>query len=135
MNDRTRSESFAGRDAKGEPVRARGIAEARPLVDWNDNCGCVTMTCNAPLRRYLLSITDGGNTISRFNTFVFESSAPTDPWRPVTYLRHFGERGYFVSMPSKFVSKNGRTVRFCCAANFTNGYPGTRFRGDPTGSR
>jgi hypothetical protein len=73
-------------------------------------------------------ITDGGNTISRFNTYILESDHITGPWKLAVYMRHFGEQGYFVNIPSKFIGKDGRSAWLCYAANFTNHY-----RDDPPG--
>ncbi|HUZ45818.1 MAG TPA: hypothetical protein VMW54_04195 [Terriglobia bacterium] len=134
MNDRSKYEYFAGLDASGRAVWTRDFSKIQPLVDWNNNCGCVTMTYDAPLKRYLMCITDGGNTISRFNTYILESEQITGPWKMVAYMRHFGEQGYFVNIPSKFISKDGRTAWLCYAANFTNGYLHTNFLANPPGS-
>lgn len=113
----------------------RRLSEARPLAEWNNNMGCVTMTYNAPLKKYLMCVTDGTNTISQFNTYILESDRITGPWRLVVYLRHFGPQAYFVNIPSKFISADGRTAWLTYAANFTNGYLGTKFTPDPPGSR
>ena len=39
----------------------------------------------------------------------------------VTYMKSFGEQGYFVNFPSKFIGLDGRTLWMCYAANFSNG--------------
>jgi hypothetical protein len=106
----------------------------QPLLDWNNNCGNVTITYNAPLRKYLMAVTDGGNTISKFNTYVLEANEITGPWRLVVYMRNFGEQGYFVNIPAKFISSDGKTAWLCYAANFTNGYLHTNYRDNPPGS-
>lgn len=133
MNDRSKYEYFAGFDASGHPIWTHDYSKIKPLVDWNNNCGCVTMTYDAPLKRYLMCITNGGNTISRFDTYILESEQITGPWKLVVYMRHFGEQGYFVNIPSKFISKDGRTAWLCYAANFTNGYLHTNYRSNPPG--
>jgi hypothetical protein len=133
MNDRAKYEFFGGYDASGHPIWTHDFSRIKPLVDWNNNCGCVTMTYDAALKRYLMSITDGGNTISRFNTYILESARITGPWKLVVYMRHFGEQGYFVNIPSKFISADGRTAWLCYATNFTNGYLHTNYRDDPPG--
>ena len=93
------------------------------------------MTYNAPLKKYLMFITDGVDTIARFHTYILESDQIGGPWKLVTYMRNFGEQGYFVNMPSKFISKDGRTAWLCYAANFTNGYLNTNYASNPPGSR
>jgi hypothetical protein len=96
--------------------------------------GCVTITYNAPLKKYLMSVTDGVDTISRFHTYILESDRITGPWRLVTYMKNFGEQAYFVNIPSKFISGDGRTVWLCYAANFKKSLNGQPLRADPPGS-
>ena len=103
-------------------------------MEWNNNMGVVTMTYDAPLKKYLMCITDGGNTISRFNTYILESTEITGPWKMVAYMHNFGEQAYFVDIPSKFISKDGKTMWLAYAANFTNGFLHTGFRSDPPDS-
>ena len=80
--------------------------------------GCVTMTYNAPLRKYLMCVTDGGNTCAKMNTYILESTEITGPWKLVTYLKDFGEQAYFVNIPSKFISSDGRTAWLWYSGNF-----------------
>lgn len=134
INDPSRYEFFGGYGKSRQPIWTHDFAAMKPLVDWNNNCGNVSVTYNKPLKKYLMSITDGGNTISRFSTYILESDHITGPWRLVVYMRNFGEQGYFVNIPSKFISKDGRTAWLCYAANFTNGYLHTNYRSDPPGS-
>ena len=135
MNDAAKYEFFGGHDASGRPTWTRDFSRIKPLVDWNNNAGCVTMTYDAPLKKYLMCVTDGGNTVSYYNTYLLESSRMTGPWKLVTYLRHFGEQAYFVNIPSKFISGDGRTLWLCYAANFSQGWNGVRFESRPAGSR
>jgi hypothetical protein len=93
------------------------------------------MTYDAPLKKYLMCITHGWPTVGRFDTYVLESSEITGPWKLVTYMRDFGEQGYFVNIPSKFTSGDGRTAWLCYAANFTNGYLHTHYKSSPPGGR
>jgi hypothetical protein len=118
MNDRSKYEYFAGYDANQRPLWTRDLSKSKPLVDWNNNCGCVTMTYDAPLKKYLMCITDGGTTISKFNTYIVESEHITGPWKLVVYMKEFGEQGYFVNIPTKFISQDGRTAWLLYAANF-----------------
>jgi len=133
VNDRAKYEFFAGFDARQQPIWTHDFSRIKPLVDWNNNCGCVTMTYDAPLKKFLMCITDGRNTIGKFNTYILESGRITGPWKMVVYMREFGEQGYFVNFPTKFISPDGRTAWLCYAANFTNGYMHTHFRDIPAG--
>jgi len=129
MDDGSKYEFFAGRDKQGKPIWTHDFAKIEPIADWNNRCGCVTMTYDAPLKRYLMCITDGRTTISAFNTFILESASITGPWRLATYMTHFGTQGYFVNLPSKFIGANGRDLWLCYSANFMG------LQADPPGSR
>jgi len=134
MNNAAKYEFFAGRHRKGKAVWSRDFAETKPIAAWRDNMGCVTMTYNAPLKKYLMCVTDGGTTVSSFNTYILESDRVTGPFKLVTYLRSFGEQAYFVNIPSKFISSDGRTFWLCYAANFTTVWKGIKLQQNPPGS-
>lgn len=135
MNDASKYDFFAGLDGKGRAGWSRDFSRIRPVAAWRDNMGCVTMTYHAPLKKCLMCVTDGGNTVSYFNTYLLESSRLTGPWKLVAYLKHFGEQAYFVNIPSKFIAADGRTLWLCYAANFSQGWNGVRFESLPIGSR
>lgn len=135
MNDASKYEFFAGHDQGGRPTWTRKLSEAKPIASWRDNMGCVTMTYDAPLKKYLMCVTDGGNTVSRYNTYILESDSITGPWNLVSYMKHFGEQAYFVNIPSKFIDGDGRTLWLCYAANFSSGWGGIVFKSRPRGSR
>ncbi len=133
INDVTKYEFFAG--SGEEPKWSNRFADIRPLFTWNNHAGCVTATYVAPLKGYLMCVSRGWPTVGKFDTYVLESKQITGPWKLVTYMKHFGEQGYFVNVPSKFISPDGRTAWLCYAANFTNGYLHTRYRANPPGGR
>jgi hypothetical protein len=134
VNDRSRYEFFAGHDDRGRPQWNNDFARIQPLVEWNDRAGCVTMTYNAPLKKYLMCITDGFPTIFRMNTYLLESDRITGPWKLVTFMQSFGEQGYFVNIPSKFISADGRTAWLSYSTNFTNhGRMATNWAVNPPG--
>ena len=135
IDDRSAYEFYGGRSQGGQPLWVRDLERTQPLFEWNNRCGCVTATYNPALRKYLMCVTDGRNTVGKFNTFVLEADAITGPWKLVTFMRNFGEQGYFVHFPSKFIAAGGRTAWLMYAANFTNGYLKTRYRSNPPGSR
>jgi hypothetical protein len=135
INDAAHYEFFGGHDEKGKAVWTKDFVRIKPLLEWDNNMGCVTITYNTPLKRYLMCITDGTNTVWKFNTYILEAGEITGPWRLVAYLKDFGEQAYFVNFPSKFIGGDGRTLWLCYAANFTNGWLGTNLKSDPPGSR
>jgi len=135
MNDASKYEFFAGRSLLGKPRWSRKLSKARPIAAWRDNMGCVTMTYNAPLKKYLMCVTDGGLTAGYFNSYILESDRITGPFKLVEYLHHFGEQAYFVNIPSKFISADGKTFWLCYAANFAANWNGLKIQPKPAGSR
>jgi len=133
MNDLEEYEFFGGHDSSGQPIWTPEFSRVKPLIDWNNNCGCVTMTYNPGLKKYMLCVTDAVNTISKFNTYILESDRITGPWKMAVYMKHFGEQAYFVNIPAKYISADGRTAWLCYASNFTNAYLDTNFKDDPPG--
>jgi hypothetical protein len=135
INDVSKYEFFAGNDASGNPQWSHDFGAIKPLAAWMDNMGCVTMTYNAPLKKYFMCVTDGGNTVHRFNTYILESDLVTGPWKLVTYLKNFGQQAYFVNIPSKFISEDGRTMWLCYSANYAVGWTEVDIQALPEGSK
>lgn len=122
IDDATAYEFFAGYDATSQAIWTRDFAAIKPLLSWNGQLGCVTMTYNAPLRKFLLCVsrpTDGFTSTGTFDTMIFESDAMTGPWSLLQYMKAFGAQAYFVNIPSKFISADGRTAWLCYSANFS----------------
>jgi hypothetical protein len=133
INDVSKWEFYAGRNKKGKAVWTHEFNKIRPLMDWNNSLGSVTITYDAPLKKYLTVVTNGQTTISRFNSFILESNEITGPWKLVTYMKNFGEQGYFLNFPSKFIGQDGRTLWLAYSANFANLYLPTHYLSDPPG--
>jgi len=134
MNDPSAYEFYGGTDEKGMAVWTRDFKKIKPLLEWNNNMGCVTITYNAPLKRYLMCVTDGGNTCARMNTYILESAQLTGKWKLVTYMKSFGEQAYFVNFPSKFISKDGKTAWIMYSGNFAPDWNGMKIEVNPPGS-
>ena len=60
------------------------------------------------------------STVGKYNTYILESASITGPWKLVAYLKDFGKEAYFVNVPSKFISADGRTLWLCYSANFAH---------------
>lgn len=133
MNDPSKYEFFAGNDAAGQPVWTNTFAEIRPLLDWNNNMGCATVTYDAPLKKYLMCVTDGWPTAGKMNSYVLESNAITGPWRLVVYMKDFGEQGYFLNFPSKFIAADGKCLWLCFSTNFADNWNGVKLAVNPPG--
>ncbi|KAA6299972.1 MAG: hypothetical protein EZS26_003884 [Candidatus Ordinivivax streblomastigis] len=134
MNDASQWEFYGGKDAQGNAVWTSDFSQIKPLLEWNNNMGCVTVTYNAPLKKYLMCVTDGGNTVSRMNTYLLESESLTSEWKLITYMKSFGEQGYFVNIPSKFINPDGQTMWLMYSGNFAPNWNGEQIQSNPTGS-
>jgi hypothetical protein len=134
INDPTKYEFFGGHDGNNNPVWTHEFDSIKPLVDWNNNCGCVTITYNAPLKKYLMCVTDGWPTVEKMNSYILESDHITGPWKMVVYMKDFGEQGYFLNFPSKFISEDGRTAWLCYSGNFARDWRDIKIEEDPPGS-
>lgn len=135
MNDITKYEFFSGRDKGGQAVWSDDFTRIKPLLVWNNRMGCTTITYDAPLKKYLMCVTDGWPGMADMNTYILEADEITGPYRLITFMEHFGRQGYFVHFPSKFISKDGRTAWLSYSANFNRNYFGDRTKADPIGSR
>jgi len=134
MNDASKYEFFGGHDQNGDAIWTNNFESIKPLIDWNNNCGCVTMTYNAPLKKYLMCVTDGWPTDEKMNSYILESDNITGPWKLVTYMKDFGEQGYFLNFPSKFISDDGKTAWLCYSGQFSPGDLGQVIADNPPGS-
>jgi len=135
INDESKYEYFSGHDTRGNPIWSYDFEDIEPLLDWNNNMGCVTITYNAPLKKYLMCVTDGWPTVGKMNSYILEADMLTGPWRLVVYMREFGEQGYFLNFPSKFISEDGYTLWLCYSGNFSQGWNNVYFKANPPGSR
>jgi len=135
INDISKYEFFSGRDAKGKPLWTSDFSQIKPLLDWNNNMGCVTATYNASLKKYLMCVTDGWPTVAKMNSYILEADEITGPWRLVVYMKEFGEQGYFLNFPSKFISQDGKTLWLCFSANFSPGWNNVKLEFNPPGGR
>ena len=96
--------------------------------------GCVTITYNAPLKKYLMCVTDGGNTVSKMSTYILESDNLDGEWRIISYMKDFGEQAYFVNIPTKFISKDGKQMWLLYSGNFATNWNDDVIEVDPPGS-
>jgi len=135
INDESKYEYFAGHTKNGKPIWSYNFEDIKPLLEWNNNMGCVTITYNAPLKKYLMCVTDGWPTVAKMNSYILEADKVTGPWKLITYMKEFGEQGYFLNLPSKFISKDGLTLWLCYSGNFSQGWNNIRFKAIPPGSR
>jgi hypothetical protein len=119
INDHSKYEYFCGFDKNQKPVWTCDFSKIEPIFEWNNHCGCVTMTYDARQKKYIMCVTDGWPTVKYMNTFFLESDQIEGPWKLISYMQHFGEQGYFVNIPSKFISEGGTKAWLCYSGNFS----------------
>lgn len=135
INDPAAYEFFAGHDSSGRPAWSRDFTRLAPLLEWPGAMGCVTATWHPGLQRFLMCVTDGGNTCSRMHTYFLEAETLTGPWRLITYLRDFGEQAYFVNLPSKFLSRDSLRCWLAYSGNFAPRWNDEEIKVNPPGTR
>ncbi len=134
INDMSKYEFYAGKNEKGNPVWTNDFKKIKPLLEWKANMGCVTITYNAPLKKYFMCVTDGENTCAKMHTYILESDTLDGGWKLVTYMKDFGEQAYFVNIPSKFISQDGKTAWLLYSGNYATNWNGMQIIENPPGS-
>ena len=54
INDPSAYEFYGGKDSNGNAIWTNNFGDIKPLLEWNNNMGCVTITYNAPLNKYIV---------------------------------------------------------------------------------
>lgn len=134
INDASKYEFYGGKDSNGQPIWTKDFNKIKPLLEWNNNMGCVTITYNAPLKKYFMCVTDGGNTVSKMNTYILESDEIDGDWKLVTYMKDFGTQAYFVNIPTKFISDDGMQMWLLYSGNYSLNPEGVLWPRNPPGS-
>lgn len=135
INDENAYEYFAGHDKNGNPIWTDDFDKIQPLLEWNNNMGCVTATYVPGLKKYLMCITNGWPTVAKMDSYILEADQLTGPWKIITYMKDFGEQAYFLNFPSKFISDDGKTLWLCYSANFSPNCNGIKLSFNPPGGR
>ncbi len=135
INNLASYEFFAGDDAHGNPVWSHHFSDLKPLMEWMHHMGCTNITYDKPLHKYLMCVTDGWPGIENMNSYILESDQITGPYQLITYMKDFGTQGYFMTVPSKFISPDGKTFWLSYSANFSQDYFGDITKAHPAGSR
>ena len=135
INNLSSYEFFAGDDEKGKAKWSNKFLDIKPVMEWKQHMGCTNITYDKPLRKYIMCVTDGWPGIENMNSYMLESDDITGPYRLITYMKDFGSQGYFLSIPSKFISEDGKMIWLGYSANFSEKYFKDRTKANPIGSR
>jgi hypothetical protein len=105
INNGSAYEFYAGGTGAGA-VWSNSLADAAPLINWDNHTGVVTMTYVPALGKYIMCVgtpTVSPSTVGAFDTYLLESDSLTGPWALVAWLGQFGAEAYFVNVPTKFL--------------------------------
>lgn len=127
INNPSAYQFYAG-TSNGKPVWTSNFADIQPLISWPGHLGSVYVTYDAPIKTYLMTVSrpyGGVNATGPYDTMLLEAKSLTGPWRLVQYMQGFGAEAYEASIPSRFISTDGRTMWLAYSANFAGGsaYP------------
>jgi hypothetical protein len=134
INDPKAYEFFAGYSAGGQAQWTRDFEQIKALLTWEGRLGIVTVSYVAPLKKHLMFISRGMSYESDapHDTMILEADDVAGPWKLVEYLAAFGPNAYFVNLPTKFSSLDGRTGWLCYSSCWNSKW---EFRpGNPPGS-
>ena len=67
------------------------------------------------------------------NTYILESDRIDGDWKIVSYMKDFGEQAYFVNIPTKFISEDGKDMWLLYSGNFSLNPDGGRWLQNPPG--
>jgi hypothetical protein len=113
------------RDGQRRPVFSGSFADAAPILDWSTHITYPQMVYDAPLHRYLLTLTYSYASVTpavwKDGAELVILEAP-HPWGPFSFVARDSEfgpsNGYGASFPIKWISTDGRDVWLKWAANF-----------------
>jgi hypothetical protein len=94
----------------------------------------ISFGLNPGLKKHLMCITDGDDAVSKTDNYILISDSLTGKWELLTYMKDFGEQAYFVNIPSKFISEDGKKFWLLYSGNFSDGYNGVKLESYPPGS-
>lgn len=138
MNNMDAYEYYAGKNKKGKPVWTKDFSQIKPIIDWPGYLGCVTATYNPVLKKYFMCVSRGHRNWmwkqyyldNRFDTMILVADRIDGEWKLLKYMDRFGPVAYFVNIPSKFISEDGKTMWLSYSANWQD----KNMSGTPQGS-
>ena len=92
-------------------------ANIKPIVDATGYMGNVGLTYNAPLKKFIMALSRVDDA-SFFNTMILESDAIDSEYKVVQYMKGFASASYFMNIPSRFISSDGKTMWLCYSSNY-----------------
>lgn len=88
-----------------------------PIVDATGYMGNVGLTYNAPLGKFIMTLSRM-NERDSFDTMILESDEIDGQYKVVQYMKGYATVSYFLNIPSRFISEDGWTMWLCYSSNY-----------------
>lgn len=89
----------------------------KPIVHSTGYLGNVAVTYNPILNKYFMTLSRAMKA-DRFDSIILESDTLNGGYRVIQYLEKFAQVSYFMNIPSKFISADGKTMWLCYSSNY-----------------
>jgi|GEM_PF-1110042 len=94
-------------------------ANIKPIVHAKGLLGNVGMVYDAPLQKFIMALSRTNNeNRDFFNAMILESDEIDGEYGVVQYLKGFATASYFMNIPSRFISEDGRTAWITYSSNY-----------------
>jgi hypothetical protein len=116
----------------GKPFWSKNFSKIEPIISWKGHLGCVTITFNPFLNKYMMCITRGSINYAGANSYrsmILLSDKLDNNWKILTYWEDFGSVGYFLNFPSKFILD--KNLLWLC---YSSNHDSKNRKGKPEGS-
>ena len=89
----------------------------KPIVDATGYLGNVGLTYNAPLGKFIMALSRVGDA-THFDTLILESDTIDGEYKVIQYMKEFAAVSYFMTIPSRFISDDGKTMWLGYSSNY-----------------
>jgi len=115
INNRSAYEFFKGLDSNNEPRWVSDISKRGSVFNFLGGCNRMSVTYNAPLKRYLMTQRSRGKVGGVDQFSIYDAPEPWGPWTTVYYTESWEDNpiskegwGECAHIPSKWISDNGK---------------------------
>ncbi|WP_282053879.1 DUF7402 domain-containing protein [Maribacter luteus] len=115
-------EFFAGLTKNGKPIWAKGVANAKPIVDWPNHLGSESITYFPKMNKYILMtcrLKESEENLPYNVTIFWEADEITGPYKIVHYMKDWGAQTYFPNITPQFINDDGTSAWMTVASNYS----------------
>ncbi|KPK43432.1 MAG: hypothetical protein AMJ65_05755, partial [Phycisphaerae bacterium SG8_4] len=118
ITDRNAYEFYCGADAGGHPKWSHDIDQRRAVFSFAGGCNRISVTYNAPLRRYLLLMRSRAQAGGKDHFSIYDAPEPWGPWTTAFYTENWDvDPGESAHIPAKWISADGKTCHLVFAGS------------------